>query len=243
MMRRVGFDLLLVPPRVEASLWRRLRFENEKRCREQIFTRYRLLARAIARRQHGRRPKHGAELGDMEHFAYEGLLQAIDRYDPLRGIPFGAYARRRIVGSIADGAARMSESDATWSQRRRAETDRARSLRHDEEEDPVAALAALVSGLAIGLMLEGSALVVGADGIDPRPNAYQSLEWRELHAVLAGGIAALPEREAVIIRQHYEAGVSFAQIAHLLNLSKGRVSQLHAAALGRLRRRLHGYRR
>lgn len=114
MMRRVGFDLLLVPPRVEASLWRRLRFENEKGCREQIFTRYRVLARAIARRQHGRRPKHGADLGDMEHFAYEGLLQAIDRYDPLRGIPFGAYARRRIVGSIADGSARMSESDATW---------------------------------------------------------------------------------------------------------------------------------
>ncbi len=243
MTRGTGFHLILVPPRVEASLWRRLRFEQEARCREQIFSRYRTLARTIARRQHGRRPKHGADLGDMEHFAYEGLLQAIDRYDPLRGIPFGAYARRRIVGSIADGSARMSESDATFSQRRRIETDRARSLSDGDADDPVAALAALVSGLAIGLMLEGSTLVVGADGVDPRPNAYQSLEWRELHVVLGRGIAELPEREATIIRQHYEGGVGFVQIADLLGLSKGRVSQLHAAALGRLRRRLHGYRR
>jgi len=235
-----GLDLVLVPPRVEASLWRRLRFEREARCREQLFIRYRALARAIARRQHGRRPRHGAELGDMEHFAYEGLLQAIDRYDPLRGIPFGAYARRRIVGSIADGAVRMSDADAAHSQRRRLEAERARSLLPDEDGDPVAALAALASGLAIGLMLEGTAL---ADGPDPRPNAYQSLAWRELEAVLAQGIADLPEREATIVRQHYEAGVSFTQIAALLGVTKGRVSQLHAAALARLRRRLNGYRR
>lgn len=245
MTRGVGLDLVLVPPRVEAALWRRLRFEREARCRELLFSRYRALARGIARRQHGRRPEHGADLGDLEHFAYEGLLQAIDRYDPLRDVPFGAYARRRIVGSIADGAARMSDADAAYSQRRRQEADRARSLvgRENGAEDPVAALAALAAGLAIGLMLEGTTLVAGADGVDPRPNAYQSLAWRELEAVLARSVAELPEREAMIIRQHYDAGVSFTQIAALLGLSKGRVSQIHAAALGRLRRRLNGYRR
>lgn len=245
MTRRAGLDLVVIPPRVEASLWRRLCFEGERGCRELLFGRYRALARIIARRQHGLRPKHGADLGDMEHFAYEGLLHAIDRYDPLRGIPFGAYARRRIVGSIADGAARMSEVDAAWCQRRRQEVDRARSLtdRDAEQTDPVAALAALAAGLAIGLMVEGSAIAVGADAADPRPNAYQSLAWRELQALLARGIAELPDREAAIVRQHYEAGVSFTQIAELLGVSKGRVSQLHAAALGRLRRRLNGYRR
>ena len=239
MRRTAGLDLILVPPRVEASLWRRLRFEREAHCREQLFSRYATLARAIARRQLGRRPRRGADLGDLEHFAYEGLLQAIDRYDPLRGIPFGAFARRRIVGSISDGASQMDESAAAYHHRRRQEVDRARSLADHPHDDPVAALAALASGLAIGLMLEGTTLIVGADGADPRPDPYQSLAWRELRALLAAEIARLPPREATIVRQHYEAGVSFTHIAALLGLSKGRVSQLHAGAIARLRQRLH----
>ncbi len=240
MTYRTGLDLILVPPRVEASLWRRLRHDREWRCREQLFSRYRALARSIARRQLGRRPRHGADLGDIEHFAYEGLLQAIDRYDPLRGIPFGAFARRRIIGCIADGASRMNEADALHRERRRQEGERARSLIDDAgDPDPLAALAALASGIAIGLMLEGTTLAVPADGSDPRPDAYQSLAWRELNALLGQEIARLPDREATVIRQHYEAGVSFTQIAALLGVSKGRVSQLHAAALAKLRRRLH----
>ena len=237
-----GLGLLLVPPRVEASLWRRFRFEREFRCREQIFTQYRSLARAIARRQLRARPRNGVELNDMEQFAYEGLLVAIDRYDPLRGIPFGAFARRRIIGSIADGAARMNESDAHYSYRRRIETERLRSIAAEAgPADPLDALADLAAGLAIGLMLEGTGLVEPEDGIDRRPNAYESLAWRQLNAQLDREIDRLPEREAAIIRQHYENGVSFSQIAQLLDLSKGRVSQLHAHALAKLRTRI-GYR-
>lgn len=237
-----GLGLLLVPPRVEASLWRRFRFEREMRCREQIFANYRGLARSIALRQLLARPRNGVERGDMEQFAYEGLLVAIDRFDPLRGIPFGAFARRRIIGSIADGAARMSEVDAQHSYRRRIEAERLRSIAaQGGEVDALAALADLATGLAIGLILEGTSLVEPEDGADRRPNAYESLAWRQLQAQLVDEIARLPDREGAIIRQHYENGVSFTQIAQLLGLSKGRVSQLHAAALAKLRTRI-GYR-
>jgi RNA polymerase sigma factor for flagellar operon FliA len=235
-----GLDLLLLPPRVEASLWRRLRYEQEIRCREQIFTRYRDLARAIAARQLRARPRNGVELPDMEQFAYEGLLVAIDRFDPLRGIPFPAFARRRILGSIFDGASRMNEVDAQYSYRRRVEAERSRSLvaADGQEEDPLRALAALVSGLALGLVLAETHLVESEDGRDHRPGAYETLAWRELQARLAQQISRLPEREAVIIRQHYENGVSFATIAEMLGISRGRVSQLHAKALTILQKRL-----
>lgn len=241
---RSGLDLVLVPPRVEASLWRRLRYEQELRCREQIFTRYRGLARTIAARQLRMRPRNGVELPDMEQFAYAGLLAAIDRYDPLRGIPFSAYARRRILGSIFDGAAQMNELDAQYSYRRRQQVERARSLAEASapEADPLRALAALAGGLAIGLMLAETSLVESEDGSDHRPNAYETLAWRELQAQLAQEIGRLPDREAVIIRQHYENGVSFTRVAELLGLSKGRVSQLHAKAIATLQARL-GHRR
>lgn len=238
-MRRAGLDLLLMPPRVEASLWRRFRFERELRCREQIFTRYRGLARSIAVRQLNGRPRNGIEQGDVEQFAYEGLLHAIDRFDPLQGVPFGAFARRRIMGSIADGASRMTEVDARYSYRRRVENERARSIGIDAAAaDPLRALADLATGLAIGLMLEGTSLVEPTGGVDDRPNAYESLAWRELQALIAREIGRLPDREAVIVRQHYENGISFTHIAQLLGLSKGRVSQLHASALTKLRARI-----
>jgi RNA polymerase sigma factor for flagellar operon FliA len=238
-MKRAGLDLLLVPPRVEASLWRRFRFERELRCREQIFSRYRPLARKLAMRHLRVRPRNGVEQGDMEQFAYEGLLHAIDRFDPLRGIPFGAFARRRIMGSIADGASQMTEVDAQYSYRRRVENERARSIGVDAAAaDPLRALAELATGLAVGLMLEGTSLIAPSDGADHRPNAYESLAWRELHALIAREIAQLPERESIVVRQHYENGVSFTHIAQLLGLSKGRVSQLHASAIARLRGRI-----
>ena len=133
----------------------------------------------------------------------------------------------------------MTEVDAQYSYRRRVENERTRSLGVDADAaDPLRALADLATGLAMGLMLEGTSLVESANGADHRPNAYESLAWRELQALLVREIARLPDREAAVVRHHYENGISFTQIAALLGLSKGRVSQLHASALTKLRKRI-----
>jgi RNA polymerase sigma factor for flagellar operon FliA len=232
-----GIDLVLVPPRVEASLWRRLRFESDAACRALLFDRYTALARALSGRQMRVRSGTSLERGDVEQFAYEGLLQAIDRFDPLQGTPFGAFARRRILGAISDGVARLSELGAQLGFRRRTEAERARSLARAPQDAATGALrelSELAAGLAIGLMLEGTGMIEAEGGVDVKPSAYDSLAWREMQSLLVRAIAELPEREALIIRQHYESGVSFTQIAHLLGISKGRVSQLHKAALQRL---------
>jgi RNA polymerase sigma factor for flagellar operon FliA len=238
-----GLALVVHPTRAEASLWRRLRFEAETECREALFNRYVPLARAIAAAKFHQRRGRAAERSDCEHFAYEGLLQAIDRFDPLLGVPFSAYARRRIVGSITDGLAKMSEVNAQISHRYRVEQERLRSLAPGDRtaaEDPLSALSDLAIGLALGLMLEGTALVP-ANGVDTRPTAYESLEWRERQAQLASEVQKLPEKEAVIVRQHYHNGLSLAQIAELLDLSRGRISQLHRSALERLRKRIGAF--
>jgi RNA polymerase sigma factor for flagellar operon FliA len=243
---RSGLALLVRPGRAEAALWRRLRFEEEHECRELLFERYSGLARTIAARHFYRRSRKTIERADFEQFAYQGLLQAIDRYDPLTGVPFSAFARRRIAGSIADGVGKMSEDAAQISHRARIEQERLRSLRRRGEGadaadggDALAELTELALGLALGLMLEGTSLAgTPGSGADTRADAYESLAWRELQTQLAGAVAALPEREAAVLRHHYEHGLSFAQVAELLDLSRGRVSQLHKAALDRLRKKL-----
>jgi RNA polymerase sigma factor for flagellar operon FliA len=90
-------------------------------------------------------------------------------------------------------------------------------------------------------MLEGTSLGAGEGGADARAGAYETLEWRHMQARLAAAVAALPPREAELLRNHYEHGLSFAQVAELLGLSRGRVSQLHRAALERLRKAMAGY--
>jgi RNA polymerase sigma factor FliA len=239
-----GLELVVRPPRVEASWWRRWRFEAQAECREHLFRRYTPLARSLALRHFQRRLSGHGDRHDYDHFAFEGLLQALDRFDPLKGVPFDAYARPRIRGSIADGLASMSEVNTQLRHRRRVEQERLRSLKGEEADgdDALLALADLVGGLAVGLILERTGLVVGEDEADSSPTAYETLESRQLAATLAQEVERLPKGEAEVISHHYETGLSFAQIATLLNLSRGRVSQLHHAGLKRLRKRIGAWR-
>ena len=242
--RLSGFEILLRPRRVEASLWRRLRFEGEAECRERLFNLYAGLARSIAAQSYLRRSMVRFDRCDFEQLAYEGLLQAIDRYDPMRAVPFAAYARRRIEGNVVDGIARMSEVAAQISHQHRLEQERLRSLAAAREGQPdgtaVARLSELAVGLALGVMLQGTRLIE-EDGTDSAPSAYESLQWRQLQVRLADEVGRLSEREAIIVRQHYGTGLSFARIAQMLDLSRGRVSQLHRSALEKLRKRIGGF--
>lgn len=237
--RDAGLDMVLDPTRVEASLWRRARFEGDTASRETLFNRYLTLARSVAARHFRRRPPT-TDRADFEQFAYEGLLHALDRYDPLEGVPFSAYARRRIAGNIADGMAQMSEVDAQLSLRRRMQRERLRSLDVPADTaDPLGVLADLAVDLAVGLLLEGTGMIDRGDG---GPDAYEGLAWRQAQAALVGELAQLPDAQGAVVRQHYHNGLSFAHIADLLKLSRGRISQLHREAIERLRRRLRNYR-
>lgn len=240
---RSGLQILAQAARVEASLWRRLRFERELPCRATLFDHYRPLARALAGRQVrlGRPP--GVDPGDLEQFAYEGLLQAIDRFDPLKGVPFSAFARRRVLGAIVDGSGTLTEVAAQLGYRRRVEQDRVRALRLGSSAgnaasavDALSMLGDLATTLAIGLMIERSSSAEAGEVADPSPSAYDSLAWRQTQALLARAIETLPEREALIVREHYLNGVSLTHVAAIIGVSKGRVSQLHYAALARLRK-------
>jgi RNA polymerase sigma factor FliA len=232
-----GLALLVRPAQVEAALWRRCRQEGDVSAREILFARYRLLARQIAGGEFFRRPPYGLERGDFEQLAYAGLIEAIDRYDPVRGVPFEAFARYRIAGAISSGIGQSSEGAAQYTFKRRTEIDRMRALKEAGEslpDDPLAELTDLVTGLALGFMLEEAARLEETQS-QGRADAWLSGAWRDLLLSLRRALDCLPLPELTIIRQHYFEGVAFLEIAALLELSRGRVSQLHRAALERLR--------
>jgi RNA polymerase sigma factor for flagellar operon FliA len=69
-------------------------------------------------------------------------------------------------------------------------------------------------------------------------NPYAMTELTQLRRAIRSMLNVLPDRERELIRRHYEDQVEFQQIAAEWGITKGRVSQLHAQALARLRKLL-----
>jgi RNA polymerase sigma factor for flagellar operon FliA len=67
---------------------------------------------------------------------------------------------------------------------------------------------------------------------------YDILVRKEQIERLLVELISLPQREQMILRQHYLNGLTLGELAALLSLTTGRVSQLHRAALVALRRRM-----
>lgn len=231
--RSRGRTLIERPPHVEASLWRRLRFEAEMRCREALFHLHLPFARRVAGGEHRDKIGSGLDRGDFEQMSFAALLEAIDRFDPLMGAPFQPFARLRIKGAIADGLARATEQGAQARYARRVQAERMRSLGPDAPDapDPLAALGELAALLALGFIAVDLERPGRAHSNDP----FASSAWRDIELSLTRAIVRLPHREKAIIQNHYGQGVAFSEIARLLGITKGRVSQLHRAALKRLR--------
>jgi RNA polymerase sigma-B factor len=80
----------------EDELWRRLSSERDPVAREQLVNAYMPLAKRMARRYAGVSEPYD----DLLQVASLGLLNAIDRFDPSRGIPFVGFAKPTILGEL-----------------------------------------------------------------------------------------------------------------------------------------------
>ncbi len=208
-------------------------------------------ARGIARR-YGRR---GGPAEDLVQVAYLGLVKAVDRFDPDRGVGFLAYATPTIVGEI-----RRYYRDATW------DLHVARGLRelavavHAAADELTAGLGRqptlaelsehlgaqpdeVVEALDAGSAYTAASLdgPVGSDAgaaelgelvghTDPGFDAVVD------HEVLKAQVAALPERDKRILLLRFFRGMTLAQIGAELGVSPMQVSRLLARILARLRK-------
>jgi RNA polymerase sigma factor for flagellar operon FliA len=226
----------------EAGLWQALTREGDEAARRALFEHYRPLSKSIAARIF--RSTHVGNTGFAElcQMASVGLLEAIDHFKPELGVPFRYYCGRRIGGSIMDGLAQASEVAQQIQFRQRVARERLRSIKPKTSvatsvEDALILLGEIASGLAIGLMLEGSGMYLGQE-VDPARDAYETLAWKDVVARLNAELSTLPDRDRSILTLHYQDGLAFEAIAQLYGLTKGRVSQVHKAAVDLLRKRL-----
>jgi RNA polymerase sigma factor for flagellar operon FliA len=183
----------------------------------------------------------------MEHylqFASVGMIEALDRYDPDRGVQFRTFAARRMHGAILNGLERFTEKQQQIAARQRLRQERVQDLKSmagvegsaaapQEPEQLLRFVSEVGIGLALCWMLEGTGMVESADGyVEP---FYRNVALRQLTERLVHAIDELPPQEKAVVRGHYLQEQPFDQIAESMHLTKGRISQIHKQALLHLR--------
>lgn len=245
-------------PAEEAALWRRFREHQQEEDRDALIRRYLPYAHTVAATYYARRIHDEIEFDEYRQLAIVGLVESVDRYAEDRGAQFKTFASRRMHGAILNGLERMTEKQQQIAlrmrlrqermkevkdvARERAEEGLAREASRAAKAAPFRYLAEVGIGMALTFLLEGTGLIESdALASAPMPQYYGSIEFRQLQQRLRYFIGALSTQEQTVIRSHYLQEISFEEVASTLGVTKGRVAQIHRAALEKLRKSLQSH--
>lgn len=225
--------------------------------RDEAMTRYLPMIRAIAAGLYTSLPV-SIVFEDLVQAGAQGLLEALEHYDPERGAHFKTYAQPRILGAILDylrqidHVPRSLRSKARTIERATAGLEQALGRRPD-----IAELAGYI-GIGVDLLEQwllacGRLIVVSLDTFCPFhgkhtflqcfPHPQEDLEAQhqaqqhqaQQHGQLHAALDALPSTWSRVLTLYYLEEHTMQDIAALLGVTESRISQIHAKALLRLR--------
>lgn len=201
------------------------------------------------------------ELCDLVNAGMIGLLEAYRAFDATKNAQFSTFAKFRIRGAILDSL-RALDWGSRGIRRKAREIAEATSRlestlgRTPNSEEVAAALGISLSSLNDVQNELSSLFVVGqeaassieggqaVDLIESSPsvwdNPFQIYQKTEEKARLASAISELSEREQLILSLYYVEELTMKEVAEVVDLAVSRVSQIHSAALIKLRTTLEG---
>jgi RNA polymerase sigma factor for flagellar operon FliA len=204
------------------------------------------------------------DIEDLVSYGIIGLINAIDRYDPARGVRFEAFATPRIRGAVIDQLRSLNWLPRSVLARVRqmegALANLEQRLGRFASEREAAAEMGVTPQRYRQMMLDGNAIVLSLDAplgpsvqddevvalsdlLEERnlPSPDEYAEKRELFHVLLAALQHLPERERLVLTLYYHKELTMKEISKLLAVSESRVCQLHTQALTHLRTNLYPY--
>lgn len=226
----------------ERELWDRWRRARDDDARDALLAMHMPYARVVAATYYRKRTGDDVDFQDFLQLASVGLVESIDRFDPSHGVQFRTYASRRMHGALLDGLERMTERQQQNAARARLEQQRRSSIEAGSEDagsrrTPEQLLQYVAeAGLAFALswLLDGTGLLQVADTTESHP-FYRSVELKQLRDRILELVQSLPPQERKVVHGHYFQQQLFEEIAESMQLTKGRISQIHRRALTRLR--------
>ncbi|GCE27236.1 RNA polymerase sigma factor [Dictyobacter alpinus] len=245
-------------------LWMKYVEHKTSEIRNELITVYAPLVRFVVGRL-GIPPTGLLDAEDLVSYGMIGLINAIDRFDPGRGVRFEAFASVRIRGAVIDQLRSLNWLPRSAISRvRQVESALAvleQRLGRPAKEDEVAEELGVSTERYRQMLLEMNATVLSLDAPlgsllqddevtslselledQSSPGPVEQAEKQELTDVLGGAIDHLPDREKLLLALYYQEELTMKEISKVLSVSESRVCQLHIQAVMRLRSTLHAYR-
>lgn len=227
---------------------------------EMILKHLPLVAFVVGRMSTDRHTTLGLEREDAMSYGTEGLIQAVDAYDPSRGTSFASFAVRRVRGAVLDAMRRQDPLPRSLRRTTRQAEQARQELAAQLGRWPTQKELALRLGISVAEMQEAhqrassrfvslehalwdreyedSARVWDPADDDDRGDPAQALERRASLSLLRRAVDGLNERDRAILQLRYGEARPFHEIGKRMGLSESRVCQLHKRIIGQLRRRL-----
>jgi RNA polymerase sigma factor for flagellar operon FliA len=173
-----------------------------------------------------------------------GLMEAARRFDAERGVAFETFVEHRIRGAMLDELRRMDHLP----RRLRSRTDDLQKAR--QKLSSQLGREASTEELAIELKLDMEEVggieallephvpldrVVSMSSDVEEPGIEERLARSQMAEALAREISALPERLQTVLGLHYLEGLTYREIAKMMDISEPRVCQLHADGVKKLK--------
>ena len=206
------------------------------------------LVKRIAHQICSRLPPN-VEVDDLIQEGLTGLLDALTRYEPQPNLNFEAYARTRIRGAIYDSCRKndilprnqRDELEGLEKVTRKLEQNLGRHPTEREiaagAEMSIDAYFAIMANM-VHLMplddLSDDLLPSDTDASDP----MRAVAMAQLADRIATILEGLPDNEQLVFALHYQEDLSYREIAQVMNITPGRISQLHTQGMVRIRSKL-----
>src|SRR5438477_9551271 len=157
---------------------------------------------------------------DLESAALIGLIDAVDRFEPDRGVPFEGYATLRIRGAVLDEVRRVDDVG-------RADRRRQRAAVANGLEGGIRATVSLDE-----LMERGYA---GGAADDEMADRYEA---EDVRGRVQSALTCLPPRQREVLARYYGDALTLREAGLRMGISEARACQLHGRAIQNLRREL-----
>jgi RNA polymerase sigma factor FliA len=226
-------------------IWHEFRDSSDPALRNRLVLQYAPLVKYVAGRLRTRMPDT-VEQDDLVSDGVLGLMDAIERFEPARGLSFQTFAVPRIRGAIIDGMRSMdfvprSVRDKLRLVSRAHVTLEERLGRAPEDTEVAKEIGIPVQQLR-DLSRQANSNHANLDDFDLADELSQAADHRveqgDVNASLMRVVDQLVERDQVIIALYYFEGLTLAEIGLVLGVTESRVSQVHRRATTTLREKL-----
>ncbi|MDR2633483.1 MAG: RNA polymerase sigma factor WhiG [Treponema sp.] len=251
--------------RREDELWVEYHRNRDLKIREHFIKQYAPLVKYVAGKVAIGMP-HNVEFDDLVGYGAFGLLDAIDKFDPDKGVKFKTYAVTRIRGAIFDELRSIDWVPRSIRQKTREVEDAIGSLEaqlgRTATDQEIAGSLGMDEGEYLKTMMkisgtsilslndvwfsgdENDKVSIG-DSIEAPVslNPDVIVEKDEIRRVIVEHINELPDKEKKILVLYYYEDLTLKEIGQVLEVTESRVSQLHTKAIVRLRSKLTNIRK